>query len=91
MGLKQELERIAEERLAAEQESDRIRRWDFIRSGLLMLAFAAIGLVFFFFAFWVNDVLIGQALLWGGMIVGYSGMAWVLLSLYRRGEQRGDW
>jgi hypothetical protein len=89
--LKQELERIAQERLVAERESERIRFWDFIRSGLLCVAFAAIGLVFFFFAFWVNDILIGRALLYGGMVVGYSGMAWVLLSLYKRGAERGDW
>jgi hypothetical protein len=91
MALREELERIARERLQAEQQSARIRFWDFIRSGLLMVAFALAGMVLFFFAFWVNDVLIGRALLWSGMVVGYSGMAWVLLSLYRRGEQRGDW
>jgi hypothetical protein len=91
MNLQAELERIAAERLAAEEESARIRFWDFVRSGLLCVAFAFVGLVFFFFAFWVNDILLGRTLLWGGMVVGYSGMAWVLLSLYRRGEQRGDW
>jgi hypothetical protein len=44
-----------------------------------------------FFAFWVTDVELGKAFLFGGMAVGYAGIATSILSAYRRGEERGDW
>ena len=91
MGRKEEYERIAAERLAAEQESRSILRRDFLQSALQCVAFCALGLAVMFFAFYVNDLLIARAFLWGGMAVGYGGIFYTLLSAYRRGEKRGDW
>jgi len=87
----EELERIAEERRLAEREAGRYARRDLLRTALQCVAFCLLGLVIMFFAFYVTDLQIGRALLWGGMAVGYAGMAWTLLSAYVRGEERGDW
>ena len=87
----EELERIAAERLVAEREATRYARRELFFTALQCVAFCALGLVIMFFAFYVTDLQIGRALLWGGMAVGYAGMAWTLLAAYVRGEKRGDW
>jgi hypothetical protein len=86
-----EYERIAGERLAAERDARRETRRDFLRASAQCVGFCAAGLCIMFFAFYVNDVVVGRAFLWGGMVVGYGGIAYTLLSAYRRGEARGDW
>lgn len=50
----------------------------------------ASGIAIMFFAFRVSDEQLGRVFLWGGMVVGYSGMTWSLLSAYVRAEKRGD-
>jgi hypothetical protein len=91
MDRRAEYERIGEERAAAEREATRHRRRDFLRSAILCVASAGAGMFVMFWAFWVDDREIGMAFLYGGMAVGYSGIAYAILSLYKRGEQRGDW
>jgi hypothetical protein len=88
---KAEYERIATERLAAERDARRETRRDFLRASAQCVGFCAAGLFIMFFAFHVDDLQAGRAFLWGGMVVGYSGIAYTLLSAYRRGEKRGDW
>jgi len=91
MDRKAEYERIGRERADAERESSRITRLELLKaSGQIVVACAA-GLVIMFFAWWVNDPVLGKAFLWGGMAVGYAGMAWAILRAYRRGLERGDW
>jgi hypothetical protein len=91
MARKEEYERIAAERLEAEKEASSIARRDFLQSSVQCIGFCLLGLVLMFFAFWVDDLQVGRAFLWGGMAVGYAGIAWTLLGAYRRGSQRGDW
>ena len=88
---KQELERIGAERLAAEKASDRDARRAIWMALLACVASCAAGMLIMFFAFWTSDREWGVIFLWGGMLVGYGGMAWSLLSAYRRGEERGLW
>ena len=87
----EEYERIAQERLAAEREARRATRWELLLAMLECVAACLLGLVIMFFAWKVNDPVLGKAFLWGGMAIGYAGMAYALLSAYRRGEERGDW
>jgi len=87
----EEYERIGRERAAAEREARKATLHDFLRASAECVAWCVLGLVIMFFAFHVDDVVLGKAFLWGGMGVGYAGMAHALLSAYRRGEQRGDW
>ena len=88
---KAEYERIGQERLVAEREASRDRRRDFFKSALLCVVSTALGMFIMFWAFWVDDRQIGMAFLYGGMAVGYAGIAYAILSLYKRGEERGDW
>jgi hypothetical protein len=88
---KQELERIGAERLAADKEAARDARRAIWMALLACVASCAAGMGIMFFAFWTNDRELGMIFLWTGMLVGYSGMAWSLLSAYRRGEERGLW
>ena len=88
---KAEYERIGAERLAAGRDAQRETRRDLLRASLQCAGFCAAGLFVMFFAFYVDDLQVGRAFLWGGMLVGYSGIAYTLVSAYRRGEKRGDW
>jgi hypothetical protein len=88
---KAEYERIGRERAEAERESRRILLRDLLLSCLHLIAWTALGLFIMFFAFYVTDVTLGRAFLYGGMAVGYAGIFYTLHRTYRRGEQRGDW
>lgn len=91
MDRRAEYERIGRERAESERESRRITRVELLRALSQVVASCAAGLVIMFFAWWVHDEVLGKAFLWGGMAVGYAGMAFALLSAYRRGVERGDW
>jgi hypothetical protein len=88
---KAEYERIGAERAEAERDARRVTRRELLRACLEVVAWCALGLVIMFFAWYVNDVQLGKAFLYGGMGVGYGGMAYAIITAYRRGEQRGDW
>ena len=88
---KAEYERIGREREAAEREASAVLRRDLLRSALQLIAWTFLGLSIMFWAFYVSDVVLGRAFLYGGMAVGYSGIFYTLFQTYRRGEKRGDW
>ena len=85
-----DLERIGRERLAAEREVERAARRRFVRALVEVAAASLLGAFIMSFAFAVHDPETGAILLWGGMLVGYSGMAFALLSAYYRAERDGD-
>ena len=85
---KAEYERIGRERAAAERESSAILRRDLLRSALQLIAWTFLGLSIMFWAFYVTDVTIGRAFLYGGMAVGYAGVFYTIFGAYRRGEKR---
>ena len=91
MARKEEYERIGRERAEAEREARRETWRDLARTLLAVVGWCGLGLAIMFFAWYVNDRVLGKAFLWGGMGVGYAGMAYTLLAAYRRGERRGDW
>jgi len=88
---KAEYERIGRERAEAERESQSVALRDLLLSSLQCAGFCVLGLAIMFFAFHVNDLLLGRAFFWGGLVVGYSSMSYTLLAAYRRGVVRGDW
>ena len=87
----QELERIGAERLAAEREAQRDARRAIWRALLGLVASCGVGMLVLFFAFWTNDRELGLVFLWSGLLLGYGGMSYFLLSAFRRGVERGDW
>lgn len=86
-----EYERIGRERLEAELDMARVRRRDMFRSALECLVSCAVGLFGIGLAWHATDHATGMIFWWGGLAVGYSGIAAALIGAYRRGEKRGDW
>ncbi|HJQ21994.1 MAG TPA: hypothetical protein VJ867_16740 [Gemmatimonadaceae bacterium] len=91
MDRKAEYERIGRERQLAEREAQSVTRRALLRASLEIVVSCLAGLCIMFFAWHVDDPVLGKAFLWGGMAVGYAGMAFAILSAYRRGVERGDW
>ena len=91
MDRKAEYERIGQERAEAERDASRLTRIELLKASLQIIASCVAGLAIMFFAWWVTDPVLGKAFLWGGMAVGYAGMAYTILRAYRRGLERGDW
>ena len=88
---KAEYERIGRERDEAEREAQRVLRADLLRSCVHIIGWTILGLAIMFWAFYVTDVTLGRAFLYGGMAVGYAGVFYTIFAVYRRGEKRGDW
>ncbi len=78
-------------RAAEHDAAERDRRWAMIRSGLVCLMWAALGLVCFAFAFHTTDAGWGQIFKWGAFLITYGGVSYELLRAYRKGVKRGDW
>jgi len=89
--LQAELDRIAQERFETERLANSQSRRALARACLECLGGCVAGLVIMAFGFHTTDVLIGRALLYGGMAVGYTLIVIALVGAYRRGEERGDW
>jgi len=85
-----ELERIGRERLAAERDEERDRRWRFVRVLLECAGSSLVALVIIGTAFAVTDRQMGEILLLTGMIVGYSGCTYALARAYLSAEEHGD-
>jgi hypothetical protein len=86
-----ELQRMARERREAERLVSRGYRRELLRVCAECLASAFLGLGCIAYALHTTDRGIGTIALWGGLVVGYSGIALSLGSAYVRGERRGDW
>jgi hypothetical protein len=84
-------EEMQAKRSAEHDAAERDRRWAMIRSGLLCLMWAALGLVCYAFAFHTTDAGWGQIFKWGAYVITYGGVSYELLRAYRKGESRGDW
>ncbi|MEO7084326.1 MAG: hypothetical protein ABI442_17165 [Gemmatimonadaceae bacterium] len=89
--LRQELERIAGERLEAERQIQRTYRWELFRVCIECLTGAAIGAVCMGFGLHVTGRDVGEIFWWGGMLLGYVLITISLMTAYQRGEERGDW
>jgi hypothetical protein len=89
--LQAELERIAEERLAAGREVEHAARWELARVCVECLASCLLGMLSIGVALHTTDLALGQIAFWGGMLIGTVGVFLSVLSAHRRGEQRGDW
>jgi hypothetical protein len=84
-------EEMQARREAEHEQAERDRQWSMVRSGLMCLVWAFLGLVCFGFAFHTTDPTLAQIYKWGAYLVTYGGVSYTLLRAYRRGEDRGDW
>ncbi len=85
------LRRIAAERLEAERQITRAYRREMVLTALACLFWSGLGAVIMLSGLAVHGVQKGWALVWTGLVVGYSGITWTLVRAYLRGEARGDW
>jgi hypothetical protein len=84
-------EEMQARREAEHAQAERDRQWSMVRSGLMCLVWAVLGLVCFGFAFHTTDPTLAQIYKWGAYLITYGGVSYTLLRAYRRGEDRGDW
>jgi hypothetical protein len=84
-------EELQAKREAEHEAAERDRHWSMIRSGLMCLVWAFLGLVCLGLAFHTTDQGLAQIYRWCAYLVTYGGVSYTLLRAYRKGEQRGDW
>ncbi len=84
-------EEMQSQREAEHEAAERDRRWSLIRSGLMCLVWAFLGLVCYAFAFHTTDATMAEIYQWGAYLITYGGVSFTLLRAYRKGEKRGDW
>ena len=85
------LDAIAERAIQASEDADRERFRDLIRSALLCLFWAAVGLFCVAWSVHTTDVAYGKMAFFAGLGLGNGGIAFTLAAAYIRGERRGDW
>jgi hypothetical protein len=83
-------EDVARRRDLAELEAERARRRVLARAGLLSLFWMLVGLYLLGWSVHTLDYLYGRIFFFGGLIVGNTGIVYVLLAAYRQLEKSGD-
>jgi hypothetical protein len=84
-------EEMHAKREAEHHDAERDRFWSMIRSSVMCLVWAALGLVCYAFAFHTTDAGYGEIYKWGAFVVTYGGVSYTLARAYLKGERRGDW
>jgi hypothetical protein len=85
------LDEMSLRRAAAEEEADRLRNRDLVRSGLACIGWCALGLFLIMWSAHTTDLLYGRMAFFAGLGIGNGGIIFTLLAAWRRGERRGDW
>lgn len=76
---------------AAAEEADRDKLWDLVRTALMCIGWAALGILLILWSASTTDGTYGRVAFYGGIAIGNGGIMFTLVAAYRRGEQRGDW
>ena len=87
---KELLDEMGRAREAAELETERARRRELTRAGVLCIAWMLLGLYLLAWSMHTDDYTYGRIAFYGGVIVGNSGIIFTLLNTHRRLEKRGD-
>ena len=80
-----ERKRVEEHRLAARDSF-----WANVRTGLMCLAWSAVGLVIMGWGLHTTDPELGQVAWKGGMVVGYIGILLTVVRWHLKARERGD-
>lgn len=67
------------------------RRRDAVRTALLCMAWAALGIFLLLLSFHLTQGVYANLSYYAGLGIGNAGIIFTLLAAYRRGEKRGDW
>jgi hypothetical protein len=85
------LDEMSLRRIAAEEEADRLRNRDLVRSGLACVGWCALALFLIMWSAHTTDLLYGRMAFFAGLGIGNGGIIFTMLAAWRRGERRGDW
>jgi hypothetical protein len=89
--VEEEYERVGREREAASRQTERMYRWELLRTCAEMIAWTVAGLAIAAFAFRATDRDTGMVFLWSGFLVNIGGVLISLTTAWHRGHERGDW
>lgn len=86
MPIKKELyEEMQRKREAEHRAAEGERRRALIGTSIMCLAWAALGLICYAFAFHTTDPGMAEIFRWGAYLVTYGGLSFTLLRAYRKG------
>jgi hypothetical protein len=85
------LEEIGRRREDEAREADRDKLFDYVRSAIMCVLWAAAGIVCIMWSAHLTDMQWAWAAFYSGIGIGNGGVIFTLLGTYRRGEKRGDW
>ena len=83
------LERIGQERLAAQLAADRDRRRVWLRTAILCVVWPLLGLSLLAWSFHTTDLLYGQVAFWAGLGIGDGGTLLTLIQAWLEAERKG--
>jgi hypothetical protein len=83
------LERIGEERLAAQLQADRDRRRLWLRTGILCVIWPLLGLSLVAWSIHTTDAFYAEIAFWAGLGIGDGATLFTLVSAWRTAEGRG--
>lgn len=85
--IREELER---KRTEEHHKAERDSFWANVRTGVMCLAWSAVGLAIMGWGLHTTDQHLGELAWRGGMIVGYAGILVTLVRWYLKAKERGD-
>ena len=85
------LQEMIAKRRTESDEADLDRFRDFVRSGLLCLAWSILGIALILWSAHTINGVYGWIAFFAGVGIGNAGILFTLIGAYRRGEKRGDW
>lgn len=83
------LERIGEERLAAQLQADRDRRRLWLQTAALCVVWPLLGLSLVAWSLHTTDLLYGQVAFWAGLGVGDGGTLITLVLAWLKADRKG--
>ena len=81
----------SQSRFESERAATRDIRRELLRAAVSCLGWSVLGAVMVGEALHVTDAQAGPIWFWGGLAIGYAGIFYTILRLYRRGLVRGYW
>ncbi len=83
------LDRIGEERLAAQREADRNRRRLWLRTAVLCVVWPLVGLTLVAWSFHTTSSLQGQIAFWAGLAIGDGATLLTIVLAWARAARKG--
>ncbi len=83
------LERIGEQRLAAQLQAERDRRRLWLRTGILCVIWPLLGMFLVAWAFHTTNRLQGEVAFWAGLGIGDGATLFTVVAAWRTAQRKG--